>query len=90
MSVDLQLNDGNVNLAAGAADIAVRIGALADTSLIGTRLGSMRTVVVASPALLDRHREVQHPDDLKFLPSIKLTLPTQPTPQSHRKPNLLA
>lgn len=85
ITVDLQLSDGNVDLAAGAADIAVRIGVLADNSLIGTRLGSMRTVVVASPALLDRHRQVERPDDLKFLPSIKLTLPTPATTHEPQK-----
>lgn len=85
ITVDLQLSDGNVDLAAGAADIAVRIGALPDSSLVATRLGSMRTVVVASPALLGRHRDVKHPDDLKFLPSIKLTLPTPAAAHELRK-----
>lgn len=75
ISVDLQLSDENVDLAAGAADIAVRIGALPDSGLISTRLGSMRSVLVASPAFLQRHAEPQQPEDLARLPSINLNIP---------------
>ncbi|MBK4723010.1 LysR family transcriptional regulator [Azospirillum sp. YIM DDC1] len=75
ISVELQLSDGNVDLAAGAADLAVRIGALPDSSLIATRLGSMRTVNVASPAFLDSHPFPRHPDDLAGLPAILLDIP---------------
>ena len=83
ITIDLQLVDGNVDLAAGAADLAIRIGHLPDSSLIGTRLGTMRTVIVASPALLDRYPPVRHPDDLARLPSIKLALPMPaPAPPS--------
>ncbi len=85
ITIDLQLSDSNVDLAAGAADIAVRIGALPDSNLVATRLGTMRTVVVASPALLDRHTKIEHPDDLKSLPSIKLTLPTPNATHEVRK-----
>ncbi|WP_416409340.1 LysR family transcriptional regulator [Agrobacterium rosae] len=79
ITIDLQLADGNVDLAAGAADLAVRIGRLPDSSLVGTRLGSMRTVMVASPALLDRYPPVRHPDDLALLPSIRLSMPLAAT-----------
>ncbi|HEY0680878.1 MAG TPA: LysR family transcriptional regulator [Steroidobacter sp.] len=75
ITVDLQLIDANVDVAAGAADVAVRIGALPDSSLIGTRLGSMRSVIVASPAFLDRYPTPQQPDDLATLPSIVLNIP---------------
>ena len=75
ISVDLQLMDSNVDLVAGAADIAVRIGALPDSGLIATRLGSMRSVTVASPALLDRHRMPKEPADLARLPAIVLDIP---------------
>ncbi|WP_245295016.1 LysR family transcriptional regulator [Pararhizobium antarcticum] len=75
ITVDLQLIDANVDLAAGAADLAVRIGALPDSSLIGTRLGRMRSVIVASPDFLDQYAVPQCPDDLAGLPSIILNIP---------------
>ena len=75
ISVVLHLSDGNVDLAAGAADLAVRIGVLPDSSLIATRLGRMRVVTVASPALLDRHGEPHHPDDLAGLPGVVFDMP---------------
>lgn len=80
INIELQLADGNVDLAAGAADLAVRIGRLPSSSLIGTRLGSMRTVIVASPALLDRYPTVETPDDLAMLPSIQLSMPMPAPP----------
>lgn len=73
--IDLQLADGNVDLLAGDADLAVRIGPLPDSSLIATRLGSMRSVVAASPALLERHGTPNHPDELAALPGIMLSIP---------------
>jgi len=79
ITVDLQLTDGNVDLAAGAADLAVRIGTLPDSTLVGTRIGNMRTVVVASPALLARYPEIRTLSDLAKLPSIKLNLPMPAT-----------
>jgi DNA-binding transcriptional LysR family regulator len=80
INIELQLADDNVDLAAGAADLAVRIGRLPSSSLIGTRLGNMRTVIVASPALLDRYPTVETPDDLAMLPSIKLSMPMPAPP----------
>lgn len=75
ISVDLQLTDGNVDLAAGIADVAIRIGALPDSSLVATRVGSIRSVIAASPTLLDRLGMPRDLDDLAALPSIRLDIP---------------
>lgn len=75
ISVNLQLLDSNVDLTTGAADLALRIGALPDSGLIATQLGVMRSVIVASPALLDRYPKPQHPDELALLPAIALDIP---------------
>jgi DNA-binding transcriptional LysR family regulator len=62
--VELLLLDRVVNLLEEGMDLALRIGALADSSMIATQLGWMRRVVVASPDLLDRVGEPAHPSEL--------------------------
>lgn len=74
ISVDLRLADGNVDLASGAADLAIRIGPLPDSSLVATRIGAMRRVTVASPRLFDHRPAPDHPRDLADLPAIALDM----------------
>jgi DNA-binding transcriptional LysR family regulator len=62
--IELLLLDRVVNLLEEDIDLAVRIGALADSSMIATRVGWMRRVVVASPELLARTGEPSHPQEL--------------------------
>lgn len=52
LTVNLDLTDRLVDLLKEGIDCAVRIGELADSSLVSVRLGEMRRVVVASPAYL--------------------------------------
>jgi len=75
VDVALQLTDDNVDLRAGTADLALRIGVLPDSDLIATPLGHMRSVIVASPALLERHPAVRNPADLAGLPAVVLDIP---------------
>jgi DNA-binding transcriptional LysR family regulator len=51
---ELTLSDRVVNLIDDGIDLAVRIGHLADSSLIARTAGSTRRVLVASPSYLDR------------------------------------
>lgn len=64
ISIRLVLADRMVNLLEEHADLAVRIGALADSALVATRVGSIRRVTCASPAYLAAHGTPSHPDDL--------------------------
>jgi len=64
VSAELSLNDRNVDLIEGGFDLAVRIGPLADSSLIARPIGSVRRVVVASSAYLARRGIPQTPADL--------------------------
>jgi DNA-binding transcriptional LysR family regulator len=48
VKIDLRLNDGFVDLVEQGIDVAVRIGELADSSLVARRIGTSRRVVVAS------------------------------------------
>ncbi|MCU4178884.1 LysR family transcriptional regulator [Bosea sp. BH3] len=70
IDVRLLLSDRNLHLVDDHVDMAVRIGALPDSSMIATRIGAMRTVVCASPELIDRHGEPERPEDLPLLPCV--------------------
>ncbi len=62
--IELRLNDLNLDLIDEGLDLAVRIGPLADSSLVARLVGSVRRVVVASPAYLARRGVPLAPADL--------------------------
>lgn len=62
--IDLVLTDHFVNLVEEGVDVAIRVGELADSSLIAGRLAPNRRVICASPAYIARHGEPKLPDDL--------------------------
>ena len=64
ITVNLMLTDRVVHLMEEHGDIAVRIGELPDSSLMATRVGTVRRVVCASPAYLSQRGEPTHPADL--------------------------
>ncbi|TDK37330.1 LysR family transcriptional regulator [Rhizobium deserti] len=55
INVRLLLIDRNVQMLEGHVDMAVRIGSLPDSTMMATAVGSMRTVVCASPTFLAAH-----------------------------------
>jgi DNA-binding transcriptional LysR family regulator len=65
MRVELVLNDRYLDLIDESIDVAVRIGAMADSSLRVTKVGDVRLVLVASPAYLARRGVPQKPTDLR-------------------------
>jgi DNA-binding transcriptional LysR family regulator len=64
LSIHLTLSDRNVHLAEESVDVAVRVGDLADSSMMAIRLGSVSRVLVASPAYLERRGTPKAPNDL--------------------------
>ncbi len=54
VDIQLRLGDRNVNLIEEHVDVALRIGALPDSNLVATQIGTLRRVVCASPNYLDR------------------------------------
>jgi DNA-binding transcriptional LysR family regulator len=64
LSIRLSLSDRNVHLVDDGIDIALRIGNLADSSMIAVKLGEVSRVVIASPAYLKAHGIPKSPTKL--------------------------
>lgn len=79
IAVRLLLSDRNVDLIADHVDMAVRIGRLADSAMIATHVGAMRTVTCASPSLLAVRGIPHKPSDLARWPAVAVDTP-MPSP----------
>lgn len=79
INVRLVLADRNVDLVDAHVDMAVRIGKLSDSSMVATQVGLMRTVVCASPGLMDGRGVPRTPDDLLKQPCVTVDTP-MPSP----------
>jgi DNA-binding transcriptional LysR family regulator len=65
ISLRLMLTDRVVNTTEENIDIAIRVGALPDSNMIATRIGSIRIVVCASPSYLKTRGEPKQLSDLE-------------------------
>jgi len=63
--VSVDLNDLKVDLISAGLDLAIRIGALDDSSLVARKLASNRRVLCASPDYLRRYGAPASPADLE-------------------------
>jgi DNA-binding transcriptional LysR family regulator len=61
VSGELRLSDRLINLVEDGVDLAIRIGHLADSSLVARHVGEMRRIVVASDDYLKRYGEPNTP-----------------------------
>lgn len=64
VGLQLVLNDRFVDLLEEGFDVAIRIGALRDSSLIARKLAPTRNVLCAAPDYLARHGTPRQPSDL--------------------------
>src|SRR5262245_62457537 len=64
VSAALSLIDRSVDLVEEGLDVAVRIGALAESSAVATRVGAVHRIVIASPDYLAQSGSPQAPADL--------------------------
>jgi len=73
LEVMVQLSDRQVDLVAERFDVAIRTGALPDSSLVAKPVGSSAYRVVASPEYLTRHGTPRRPSDLASHPCLRFT-----------------
>ena len=64
ISIDMHLSDARVDLIGERFDLALRIGALPDSSLRARRLRGVKSYVLASPDYLAENGEPRHPAQL--------------------------
>ncbi len=67
IDIRLVLSDRNARLIDDHIDMAVRIGALPESSMMATRVGQVRRVVCGSPDYFAAHGTPQEPSDLSAL-----------------------
>jgi DNA-binding transcriptional LysR family regulator len=64
VTLSLNLSDRVVDIAGEGFDCAVRVGDMADSSLVSLRLADNRRLCVAAPSYLRKHGQPRHPNDL--------------------------
>lgn len=82
VKIDLNLNDGFIDLIESGIDVAIRLGDLSDSSLVARRIGSSRRVLLCARSYTNRIGttlpDLTGPEDLKHHNCIGYTeLPTQ-------------
>ncbi len=87
LRIELICSDHRIDLIAEGIDVTVRLGKLADSGYMATRIDRLDRWLVASPAFLARHGTPSTPDDLPQLPHIALSVIAQPNQFTLRSPD---
>lgn len=67
---EIVLSQAYVDLVKESIDVAIRIGALKDSSLRARKVGSVKNIFVATPGFLERHRNWEDIEELIKLPFV--------------------
>ncbi|MDZ5432100.1 LysR family transcriptional regulator [Pseudomonas fluorescens] len=74
LNIDLMLDDRNVNLVEEGVDVALRMGALSDSSLTARKIAECRRVVLGTPTYFEQQGEPTCPADLSKHQAVVYTL----------------
>jgi DNA-binding transcriptional LysR family regulator len=77
VSIDLTLSDGNIDLVGQGIDLALRYGALSDSTMKSKKLHDNQRLICASPRYLEENGTPQHPDELVHHNCILMRFGTQ-------------
>ena len=80
IKLELSVTDRTIDLIREGFDVAVRIGELQDTNLIGRSLGVSSYVLAASPKYIERRGTPRSVDDLKQHACLRYLLAGRPRP----------
>jgi DNA-binding transcriptional LysR family regulator len=72
VDIELDLTSRVADLIAERVDVAIRLGELADSSMVAVRLGELKRVLCASPEYLARHSLPASLEDLTQLDAIEM------------------
>jgi DNA-binding transcriptional LysR family regulator len=64
MRIELIMGERSLDLIDEGIDVAIRMGQTRDSRLVGSTVGSVHRVLVASPSYLKRPPEIRHPRDI--------------------------
>lgn len=64
LQIELRLTEHRLNIIGEGIDIAVRMGDLDGSELVGRKLAKVRRVLVASPSYAEKHGLPQHPSEV--------------------------
>jgi len=65
LDLDLMLDERPIDLVDEGIDVALRMGAMPDSSMVARRIGQARRLVIATPVYLERNGTPASPDDLQ-------------------------
>jgi DNA-binding transcriptional LysR family regulator len=75
IEIDYLMEDRYVDLVKEGVDVAIRVGPLADSSLVARKIGICTRVVAAAPEYLMKHGFPKTPEDLKSHECLLYSLP---------------
>lgn len=79
IQIDAHFEDRSVDIVGEGFDVVIRVGILSDSTLISKKLGSFRSILAATPALIDKFGLPRHPEELTRYPCVGFTkLPEWP------------
>lgn len=73
VTLDIILNDRNVDMVDDGLDVAFRIGALSDSSLIARPLAPYRMIICAAPSYLAQHGRLERPEEISVHEAVVFT-----------------